>query len=59
MMGDVTLHRLEELLLRTAYELRPALAGGDPPAPLGDCGLSAPLDAVWRYVARPSKNVDW
>jgi hypothetical protein len=33
MMGDVSLHRFEQLLLRTACELRPALAFGDPLAP--------------------------
>ena len=33
MMGDVPLYRFEELLLRSACELRPALAFGDPLAP--------------------------
>jgi hypothetical protein len=33
MMSDVPLDRLEELLLRTACELRPALTVGDPCMP--------------------------
>ena len=46
MMGDVSLYRLEELLLRTSGELRPALAIRDPPMPLVDRARSAHFDAV-------------
>jgi hypothetical protein len=33
---EVSLHRIEELLVRIARELRPALASSDPPLPFAD-----------------------
>jgi hypothetical protein len=56
MMSDVSLYRFEKLFLRTACELRPALAFGDPPAAFVDRGYSALVNAVQLHFACPTEN---
>jgi hypothetical protein len=56
MMSDVPLYRFEELFLRTACELRPALAFRDPPMAFIDRGYSAPVNTVQPHFACPTEN---
>jgi hypothetical protein len=59
MMRDVPLDRFEELLLRTACELRPALAVRDPRMPFVQRGYSALVNTAWLYLACPTEHVYW
>ena len=57
MMSDVPPHRFEELFLRTAPELRPALTVCDPSVTAIADGKSRLFDAISRQVARRAENV--
>lgn len=58
MMREVSLNRIEELLLGVAAELRPALAASDPSVPVLDRGDVASVFAVRLVLmVRPVENV--
>src|SRR5579862_4804900 len=57
MVSDMTLSRSKESLPGVAYELRPALADGDPAAALSD-GLPLTV-AAELHVVRPAEDVGW
>jgi hypothetical protein len=57
MMCEVSLDRVEQLLLGSACELRPAFADGDPPVAVRDFGHMALLVAVWLLLVRPTESV--
>jgi hypothetical protein len=59
MMCEVSLSRIEELLLRVACEARPALAVGDPSVPVRDCGHMALVIAARLNLLRPAEGVGW
>jgi hypothetical protein len=52
-VGEVSLGRIEELLLGFAHELRPALAIGDPSVPFADRGHFSSVVAARRHFVRP------
>lgn len=57
---EVLLHHLEELLIGLADELRPALAGGDPPLPFFDRWRNAQIVrwcCIYLWCAPPSGGV--
>src|SRR5205085_11623996 len=55
---EVSLHRIEELLIGLSCESRPALAVGDPPVPFVDRGhMSWSLRSCWASL-RPADDVD-
>jgi hypothetical protein len=59
MVSEVSLSRVEELLLGIAGEARPALAIGNPTVPSGDCGHMAFVIAAWRHLERPAEGLGW
>ena len=54
MMGEVSLGRIEQLLLGLSCELRPALAEGDPTIPVLICGRGH--DVTQRCLAAPTRG---
>ena len=56
-MCEVTLSRVEQFLLGTAGESRPALAKGDPAIVFGDRGGRSSVFVAWRHYARPHERV--
>jgi hypothetical protein len=59
MVCEVSLRRIEELLLGIACETRPALAVRDSSMPFGDSGHMAFIAAAWRHLQRPAEGVGW
>jgi hypothetical protein len=59
MVCEVSLSRVEELLLRIAGEARPALAVGNSSVPFGDRGHMALVNATLRHLLRPAEGVGW
>ena len=58
MVREVSLRGVEQVLLRIACELRPALAVSDPPVSIRDRGNLPPVDATLRrLVLRPAENI--
>jgi hypothetical protein len=58
MVREVLLDGAEQFLLRVARELRPALAGGDPPMAVPNRGqLPTTLAAQRHLMLRPTENV--
>ena len=57
MMGEVSLSRIEQLLLGVSCELRPALAVGDPTVAVLDCGHLALVAATLLHLTRPTESV--
>ena len=54
MMGEVSLRRVEQLLLGIACELRPALAECDPTVFVRDCPH---VTVAWLHLVRPTESV--
>jgi hypothetical protein len=58
MVCEVSLHRIEELLIAVSRESRPALAVGNPSVPFGDHGHMA-WSLRWSWASlRPADDVD-
>ena len=57
MMSEVSLNRLEQLLLGLSCELRPALTVGDPAMSVRDLGHVALVDSVELHLVRPTERV--
>ena len=53
MMCEVSLDRVEQLLLGSACKLRPAFADDNPPVAVHDFGLITLIVAVWLLLTRP------
>jgi hypothetical protein len=54
MMSEMSLSRIEQLLLGLSCELRPALTEGDPTVSVLDCGHSHDLTQL--HLVRPNRG---
>jgi hypothetical protein len=57
MMSEVSLRRVEQLLLGIACELRPALAECDPTVSVRDRGHVTIFNVAWLHLVRPTERV--
>ncbi len=57
MMCEVSLDRVEQLLLGSACDLRPAFADDAPPVTVRDSAQMAWIVAVWLLLVRPTESV--
>ena len=57
MMCEVSLDRVEQLLLGASCELRPAFTEGDPAVAVRDGGQLALIVAVCFSLVRPTESV--
>ena len=57
MMSEVSLRRIEQLLLGIAGELRPALTESDPTVSVLDRGHMTIVRTAWLHLVRPAERV--